>query len=348
MTLGDVRPSSANFRRSQRKRQRDRHNAHLNAVAGTIFVCTRNMDNAAKLQKQSSQDQGVILITGADGHIGRRLCPMLRGASWSIAAVDLSNDPKQNIDACDLRSESQVSSLFERYKISAVIHLAGILPTAFQSDPLTGAEVNLTGSLRLIRHSIRAGVNRFVFASSMSVYGSNTSNRALNERDLSSPDDVYGAAKRAVEIIGESLSTAESIEFIALRIARVIGPGIRKTSSPWRSQIFETASDPGPVHLPFAPDALLSLVHVVDVARMISLLVEAERVNHCVYNTPVEVWEARRLKELIESMRRIPVQLDETRGSNGGPICDGSRFAQEFGFHPLRLRDHLLAVGTHD
>src|SRR5437763_1919973 len=120
--------------------------------------------------------------------------------------------------------------IVRRGQFSAVIHLAGMLPTAFQSDPLDGADVNLTGSLRLIHHSIRTGVKRFVFASSMSVYGSSASERPLNEDDLTCPDDVYGTAKKTIEVIGENLSKAGAIEFIALRIARVVGPGIRKTS----------------------------------------------------------------------------------------------------------------------
>ena len=285
-----------------------------------------------------------ILVTGADGHIGRQLCRMLRHAGHQILAVDLRDDATENIRSCDLRSESQVGSLFADHKFSSVIHLAGLLRTAFQAGPLTGADVNLTGSLRLIAHSVRAGVKRFVFASSMSVYGSLVCERALNESDPASPDEVYGAAKRAIEVIGETISKMGAIEFISLRIARVNEPGIRKTSSPWRSQIFHAASHSAPVRLPFTPNALLSLVHVQDVARMLSILLEA-KVNHCIYNTPVEVWETRRLKELIENVRRIPVELD-TAGSGGGPRCDGSRFEQEFGFHIVPLRDHLLSNRT--
>jgi len=41
------------------------------------------------------------------------------------------------------------------------------LPSAFQSDPLTGADVNLSGSVELMRQSLAAGVQRFIFASSM-------------------------------------------------------------------------------------------------------------------------------------------------------------------------------------
>lgn len=178
------------------------------------------------------------LVTGAAGHIGRELCRLLKNGH-EIVAADLHEDSSLDIEKCDLASESQVSALFEHHAFDVVIHLAGMLPTAFQSDVLNGADANLTGSLRLIRHAVRAGVKRFVFASSMSVYGSQASKRPMAEDDPAAPDEVYGAAKRAIEVLGENLSNTGAIQFVALRIARVVGPGIRKTSSPWRSQIFE-------------------------------------------------------------------------------------------------------------
>jgi nucleoside-diphosphate-sugar epimerase len=201
--------------------------------------------------------------------------------------------------------------------------------------------VNLTGSLRLMRHSVRAGVKRFVFASSMSVYGSHTSKQRLTEDDPAAPDEVYGAAKRTVEVIGENLSKAVAIRFIALRIARVVGPGIRKISSPWRSQIVEASPNSEPIRISFSPYAMLSLVYVEDVARMLLILLEAAHVNHCVYDTPVEIWQAKQLKEVVENVRGVPVDLDGDAGHGGGPICDGSRFAQEFEFRAAALRDRL-------
>src|SRR5439155_10187004 len=124
-----------------------------------------------------------------------------------------------------------------------------------------------------------------------------TSERALSEDDSAAPDEVYGAAKRAIEVVGESLSKSRAIQFIALRIARVVGPGIRRTSSPWRSQIFEASPNSEPVRIPFSLDAMLSLVHVEDVARMLLVLFEAANVNQYIYNAPVEIWQAKQLKE---------------------------------------------------
>jgi nucleoside-diphosphate-sugar epimerase len=303
------------------------------------------------IDMDSGNNEAMTLVTGATGHIGRELCRLLTEARWQTLAVDLNQDKRRGIRACDLRSKSQISALFQDNSVRAVIHLAGILPSAFQSDPLTGADVNLSGSLELMRQSLAAGVERFIFASSMSVYGSLHAQRPVTEDDATGPDEVYGASKRAVELIGESLSEKEAFDFVALRIARVVGPGIKETSSPWRSQLFEAVPQSESIRIPFSPDAMLSLVHVEDVARMLFTLVKATEVNGFVYNTPAEIWQVKELKALVEKLRGIRVDLGP-EGAWGGPMCDGSRFAREFKFHLRELRDHLsvsarIDLGSH-
>jgi hypothetical protein len=95
-----------------------------------------------------------------------------------------------------------------------------------------------------------------------------------------------------------------------------------------------------PIRIPSTPDATLSLVHVEDVARMLITLADAAATNTIFYNAPVEIWTAEELKRLVEEVRGIPVEL-EPGGRHGGPLCDGSRFAREFGFRLRGPRDHL-------
>jgi len=288
----------------------------------------------------SAGDAGAVLVTGACGHIGRELCRVLQNADRKILPVDLDPDPELDVLTCDLRSQSNVSRLFEAHPIRAVIHLAGILPSAFQADPLTGAEVNLRGSCELMRQSAAAHVQRFVFASSIGVYGSSPTPRPVTEDDPAAPDEPYGASKLAVELIGQALAQEKTFEFVALRIARVVGLGIKKTSSPWRSRIFEAVPPGDSVCIPFAPGAVLSLVHVEDVSHMLFTLAEAAKMSRSVYNTPAETWEARHLKAAIEELRGIPVVLGAGM-AHGGPISDGTRFAREFRFQLRGLRDRL-------
>jgi nucleoside-diphosphate-sugar epimerase len=282
----------------------------------------------------------MILVTGACGHIGREVCRVLRDAKRSILSTDVEQDEAAGVLACDLRSEGDIAQVFQSHPIHTVIHLAGILPSAFQTNPLMGADVNIRGSCELMRQSADR-VKRVIFASSMSVYGSSATSRALTEDDPAAPDEPYGASKRAIELIGEVLRKKKAFEFVALRIARVVGPGIKKTSSPWRSEIFEASPRPEPISVPFSPKAVLSLIHVHDVARSMATLVDAAEMSSPIYNTPVELWEAEKLKEIVEEARGIRVELGPEM-AHGGPVCDGNRFTREFGFLLRGLREHLF------
>jgi UDP-glucose 4-epimerase len=297
--------------------------------------------NAMQNSHMSSASlDGSILVTGASGHIGSETHRALRIHRRVVLPIDVEPDLSRGVLACDLTLKDDVSRIFRLHRIQVVIHLAGLLPSAFRSDPLRGAEVNLHSSFELMRQAVNAGVRRFVFASSMSVYGSSPIAHPLTEKDPAMPDEPYGASKRAVELIGETLATGGAIEFVSLRIARVIGPGIKKTASPWRSRIFEPVSGEDPIQIPFAPEAILSLVHVEDVARMLAVLAETTNVRSSVYNTPAELWQARDLKQLIEEGRNIRVELGDD-GALAGPACDGGRFVREFGFKLQGLRERL-------
>jgi UDP-glucose 4-epimerase len=288
----------------------------------------------------SASDKEAILVTGACGQIGRAVSHILRNTGRQILQVDVERDITPDVLVCDLRSKDELSGLFNGHSIRAVIHLAGVLPSAFQSDLFDAAHVNISGSLELMRQAAEARVNRFVFASSMSVYGTAATHRPLTEDDPKVPDDPYGASKRVVELIGETLRNRTTLQFVSLRIARVVGPGIRKTSSPWRSQIFEWPPQLTSIRIPYSPEATLSLVHVEDVARMLITLADAAATNSIFYNTPAEIWTADQLKRVIEELRGIAVELEQG-GSHGGPLCEGSRFVREFGFRLRGLRDHL-------
>ena len=287
--------------------------------------------------------QGSVLVTGACGHIGKEVCAQLRQAGKRVLATDLDrNDGALESISCDLRRSSDVAQLFQKHPVDAVIHLAAVLPSAYHSDPLGGAEVNLTGSLNLLREAVSQRVKRFVFASSVSVYGLSTRPaRPLSETDPTAPDEPYGASKRAIELIGEALHGAGAIQFVALRIARVIGPGIRKTNSPWRAQLLDPDLHLKSISIPYAPDAELCLLHVEDAARMIIVLAEADSIQSCFYNSPSEVWEARHIKDVIEQTRGTEVVLGP-EGAYAGAICDGNKFALEFGFRLHGMRERLL------
>ena len=282
----------------------------------------------------------MILVTGADGQVGSVVVRDLRCAGHDVVAADAEEMSVPGSVQCDLRSDEDVAGLFEQHRYSAVVHLAAVLPTAFRSDPLTGGEVNLSATLRLLRACVKSGVHRFVFGSSTSVYGSRA-RPACSEAADPMPDEPYGAAKLAIERILDAIPSVQPMEKVSLRIARVLGPGVKKSGSVWRSRIFERPDGASNcITIPFAPDAELSIVHVDDLAGMLRILVEARELSASTYNTPVEVLRASEIRQLAEEVHGWHVSMG-TR--HGGPGVDGARFRRDFGYVARSLREHMLA-----
>jgi len=257
----------------------------------------------------------VILVTGARGFLGRAVC-----AQTPSIATDLP---------CDISDAGAVAALFRAEPIDVVIHLAGLLPTACRADPGRAARVNVMGSVNLLEAAAAAGVRRFVFGSSISVY---------------EEGDLYGAGKRFVETLGQTMG----LPFVALRIATVVGAGARYTASPWRAEIFEKLGT-GRVEriaIPFAPATVLSLVHVDDVARMLVLLATRPDLPAAVYDSPAERWTVGDLKQTIEALdARVRVDLDANCGKPPA-AAEGAAFVRDFGWRTMPLADRLAACSA--
>jgi nucleoside-diphosphate-sugar epimerase len=216
-----------------------------------------------------------------------------------------------------------------------VIHLAAVLPTAARREPARVTEVNVGGSLNVLEMARQFGVQRFVFGSSLSVYGTCPADQVVSEADRAAPEDLYGAAKLYAEQLGEAYRQPCGMEFVSLRSGRVVGPGAHSASSAWRSQIFEFlgAARPEQIDMPYASSERILLVHVEDVARMLVTLLEAKHPKHVVYNAVCESVEVGALKGTVESLNaNVQVKLGGEAVVGNPRRLDSSRFAGEFGF----------------
>jgi nucleoside-diphosphate-sugar epimerase len=288
----------------------------------------------------------VILVTGAGGFLGRAVCALLRRDRIQHTGVD--RRPPERADEqwrfCDIADEDGVRYLFREFRAGVVVHLAGMLPTVCRADPALATRINIAGSVNLIRAAAEAAVPRFVFASSVSVYGAGGDGTPISEETPACPADIYGAAKRYAEIFGEAAARRQGFSFSSLRIATVVGPGARGTASPWRSEIFETLGVGAPrrIAIPFPERAVLSMVHVEDAARMLILLATRESLRRPVYNTPPENWTAGELKRVVEALDpNVTVELDAAGQRPAPPVADGASFVQDFAWRAPSLAERL-------
>jgi len=293
-----------------------------------------------------------ILVTGASGTIGRRLCSALAAEGREVVALDrevqttATGETPYCSEECDTRDSAQLEAVFGRHAVAAVVHLASLLKTASATRPHDATEVNVGGSLNVLETARKHGVSRVVYGSSISVYGSvpDPPRPGVTETDPAAPEDLYGTSKRYVEVLGEGYQRQFGIDFVSLRIAVVVGPGTGSPSSPWRGSLFESlgSTRPAGLSIPYGEVEPLPLVHVEDVVSALQSLVDADRLEFSVYNAPSETWTPGELGTQVQSLDdMIRVSCGEARASGIPARVSGRRLAGELGFIPVPLRDRL-------
>ena len=304
------------------------------------------------MEVMDADKNSVVLVTGGRGFIGRAVDRVLYRAGCRVLPLDQADSSAPGSGhssvgraiAVDITDAKAVRGLFETGAITGIVHLAAILPTAAQRNPVRATEVNVSGSLNLLEMAREFGVKRFVFGSSLSVYGTCAAKHVVAESDRAAPEDLYGAAKLYVEQLGEAYRQAYGLEFVSLRIGRVVGTGARSNTSAWRSDIFECLAPGSPTEIviPYADSERILLVHVEDVAKMLVELVRAPQLRHAVYNAACESVIVGELKSEVERLNpRVRIRL-EGQAIRGNPRrLDWSRLAEEFGIEVVPMFERL-------
>jgi UDP-glucose 4-epimerase len=173
-----------------------------------------------------------ILVTGGAGFIGSHVVDAyLQRGHRVVVLDDLSSGNKSNLDPRaeliegDLRDGELLRSVFDRGIDVVNHHAAQISVRISVDDPAHDADVNVTGSLRLIEQANKSGVKRVIFASSGgALYGEAEGPAPSSEEDRVAPVSPYGCAKLAIEQYLHYYRVVHGLSSVALRYANVYGP----------------------------------------------------------------------------------------------------------------------------
>ncbi|RPD48930.1 NAD-dependent epimerase/dehydratase family protein [Paracnuella aquatica] len=194
----------------------------------------------------SSQPRKHYLVTGGAGFIGSHVCAaLLRQPGVRVSCLDsfepfyrreikdlnlaplLRNEAFQLLELnLDTLTVDQLQAALPD-PVHTIIHLAaraGVRPSIL--NPLSYQQTNVIGTQVLLDFAVKTGVQKFVFASSSSVYGVN-GNLPWNEEERLQPISPYAMTKLAGEGLGHVYSHLYKLPFIALRFFTVYGPGQR-------------------------------------------------------------------------------------------------------------------------
>jgi nucleoside-diphosphate-sugar epimerase len=174
-----------------------------------------------------------ILVTGANGLVGKRLVSRLDRDGLSVrAAVRSLHSAPAFGDTVAVGAVDKSTDWHRSLKdVQVVVHLAARVHIMHDAakDPLTEfRRVNLDGTLNLARQAAAAGVRRFVFISSVKVNGECTQpERAFTEVDPTNPSDAYGQSKHEAEQALRLIAAQTGMEVVIVRPPLVYGPGVK-------------------------------------------------------------------------------------------------------------------------
>ncbi len=176
-----------------------------------------------------------VLVTGGAGFIGSHLTQALLDAGFKVVVLDNeSTGSRENVAAAaeyvrgDVRHEQPAAEIFAS-GVDVVCHIAGQASIKLSySDPGHDLGVNVAGTVNMLRLSIAHRVPRFLFASSMTVYGNPTQVPTPESHPLD-PVSYYGitklAAERYVHVTAGRSDLAVPLDVTSLRMFNVYGPG---------------------------------------------------------------------------------------------------------------------------
>jgi UDP-glucuronate 4-epimerase len=243
----------------------------------------------------------LVVVTGGVGFIGYHVTRALAMRGDRIVVVDDFSDapyPRaykrrnaadlvaefpgvRTVEACVTDREAMAPLIAGANVVVHLAGLAGVRPSF--ADPATYARVNVEGTAVVQDLALKAGVQRFLFASSSSVYGNTTPLPAREGAPAVDPQSPYAATKRAAELAALALSRkAPSMPCTALRFFTVYGPRQRPEMA---ITLFTRAAIEGRPIVMFGDGSMRrDFTHVDDIVRGVVATIDGARPGFREYN----------------------------------------------------------------
>jgi UDP-glucuronate 4-epimerase len=312
-----------------------------------------------------------ILVTGAAGFIGFHVARRLAAAGRPVIGLDnlnayydpalkqarldtLANEKSFGFVKLDLADRSGMAALFAQHRFPFVVHLAAQAGVRYSLvDPHAYVDANLTGFLNILEGCRHAKSRHLVYASSSSVYGANTQMPFSTAQNVDHPLSLYGATKKANELMAHAYANLFGLPTTGLRFFTVYGPWGRPDMAMW---LFTDAILAGrPIKLFNHGRMRRDFTYVDDIVEAVVRLIErapagdaqwsgerpdpaTSRAPWRVYNignhTPVEVPEVVRLIEEALGKQAVRELVPMQPGDVPETCADVEDLRRDVGFAP--------------
>jgi UDP-glucuronate 4-epimerase len=312
-----------------------------------------------------------ILVTGAAGFIGFHVAKRLLAGGRAVVGIDNLNayyDPALkearlaqlagnrdfHFRKLDLADRDGMAALFAEHRFGEVIHLAAQAGVRHSlTAPHDYVDANITGFLNVLEGCRHAKTRHLLYASSSSVYGANTALPFRVGQNVDHPLSLYGASKKANELMAHAYAHLFGLPVTGLRFFTVYGPWGRPDMAMW---LFAAAILKGePIKLFNAGEMRRDFTYVDDAVTAVVKLVDhvpqgdpawsgddpdpaSSRAPWRVYNignhTPVELMEVVHLIETALGRKATALPLPMQPGDVRETCADVSALQAAVGFAP--------------
>ena len=295
-----------------------------------------------------------ILVTGGAGYVGSRLVPALLENGYYVKVLDLylfgddvlsevKNHPRLQEIKGDIRNRATVKEALR--DIDAVIHLACISnDPSFELNPALGKSINYDAFLILTEEAQKAGIQRFIYASSSSVYGIKTEPQVTEDLPREPLTD-YSKYKALCEDVLLRMKNPGFTRFI-LRPATVCGYSPRLRLDLTVNILTSHAICNGTVTV-LGGKQLRPNIHIDDMvsAYIHSLQWDADRINGKIYNVGYENYRVDEIADMVKNSIGSHVAIvHKPSNDHRSYHISSERIKRELGFAP----QHTVEDAIHD
>ncbi len=304
-----------------------------------------------------------ILVTGAAGFIGFHVAkalleagdtvvgldnfndyyaPELKRARWEILRRDRNFIPLET----NLADRDAVARCFREFVPDLVCHMAAQAGVRYSlQNPYVYQQSNLEGFLNLIEEARLQPVNRFVYASSSSVYGGNSKTPWSEDDPVNTPVSLYAATKRADELMAYAYTHVWGLQTVGLRLFTVYGPWGRPDMAYW--SFLERMLHDEPIKVFNYGKNSRDFTFVDDVVQGVVAALAAESLDqydiiNLGNNRPVGVTELIQALEEFSGTRALKEMVPAQPGDVITTYADIEKARRKLGFDPkTSLREGL-------
>lgn len=311
-----------------------------------------------------------VLVTGAAGFIGAHVCERLLARGDTVLGLDalerapgdvalrrsrlarLSGTRGFTFLAGDLTDAARLHEAFALARPEGVVHLAARVGVRAPDEEAPAyADTNVTGFVRVLEGCREAKVAHLVYASSSSVYGAATPAPFREDAPVDQPLNLYGATKRANELMAHAYSHLHRLPTSGLRFFTVYGPWGRPDMAPLLFLRALARGEPLVLHaegrmrrdFTFVDDVAEAVLRVLDRPPRLTAEGPPHRLLNVGHGEPVALGDFVGLLERHWGTKARVTSVAAGAGEMASTWADTSRLEQETGFRPRVSVDEGVA-----